>query len=248
MTKPVSDRNSIQVIARVADIMRLLAEEPDGLSIGEIAERTSLPRSTVQRIVRALADEQFLAVPSARGGVKLGPLLLQLGANAQGDVARQVLPVMQRLARQTGESVDLSALRGASAFFVDQVAGSHRLSAVSSPGQSFPLQTTANGKALLASLPSHRCASLLKQIQTKDPSVDLTALAAEVREAQRTGLSFDREEHTVGICAIGTWFLDPLGRSFALSIPVPTVRFTEIDKLGRLLCEARDMIRSDLFG
>lgn len=240
------DRNSIQVISRAADILRLLAEEQNGLSLGEIAERVSLPRSTVQRIVKALMDEQFLMTASARGGVKLGPLLMHLGANAQIDVAERVLPMMQRLARKTGESVDLSILKSTSAFFVDQVVGSHRLTAVSSPGQLFPLHCTANGKALLASLPAPRRKMLLEKTAGKDAKVNVKALEVEIAEIKKTGLAYDREEHSIGICAIGTWFVDPLGRPFALSIPVPTVRFNNVEKLAEALLETRYAIQSEL--
>lgn len=246
-----SDRNSIQVIARAAEILRLLADEPNGLSLGEIAERTSLARSTVQRIVKALTDEQFLIAASTRGGVKLGPLLVRLGANAQVDVAKIVRPLMQNLARQIGESVDLSVLKGSSALFVDQIAGSHRLAAVSSPGQIFPLHSTANGKALLASQSRQRRSSLLGKPLSKDTDLTITSvdkLESEIEEIQRSGLAYDREEHTVGICAVGTWFVDPLGQPFAISIPVPSVRFDQADALGAALLNTRAAIQAQLLG
>jgi len=229
----------------------LLADEQSGLSLGEIAERTSLARSTVQRIVKALTDEQFLISASTRGGVKLGPLLIRLGASAQVDVAELVRPLMQSLARKLGESVDLSVLKGATALFVDQVAGTHRLAAVSSPGQTFPLHSTANGKALLACLTPQRRLTLLGNFLSQDTPSTVTSLdllEKEISEVQQTGLSYDREEHTVGICAIGTWFTDPLGRPFAISIPVPSVRFIEIDKFASALLETRAEVQSQLLG
>jgi DNA-binding IclR family transcriptional regulator len=246
-----SDRNSIQVIARAAEILRLIADEPNGLSLGEIAERTSLARSTVQRIVKALTDEQFLIAASARGGVKLGPLLVRLGVNAQVDVAKLVRPLMQNLARQIGEAVDLSVLKGSSALFVEQVAGSHRLAAVSSPGHLFPLHCTANGKALLASQSHQRRLSLLSKIPNEGTDAthgSLDDLEKEIGEIQRTGLAYDREEHTTGICAVGTWFVDPLGQPFAISIPVPSSRFIEVEKLGAALLTTRAAIQSQLLG
>ena len=41
----------------------------------------------------------------------------------------------------------------------------------------------------------------------------------------KTGVAFDREEHTLGICAAGVALQDPLGNSVAISVPVPTHRF-----------------------
>ena len=48
-------KKGIQVIARAAAVLRALENEPAGLSLGKIAQRVDLSRSTVQRIVDALA-------------------------------------------------------------------------------------------------------------------------------------------------------------------------------------------------
>ncbi len=55
-----SDKSGIQVIARSAAILRVLKESQHGMSLGKIAEATGLPRSTVQRITSALAEEKFV--------------------------------------------------------------------------------------------------------------------------------------------------------------------------------------------
>ena len=49
-----NDKSQVQVIARAATILRALEEENSGLSLGQIAQRVNLARSTVQRIVAAL--------------------------------------------------------------------------------------------------------------------------------------------------------------------------------------------------
>jgi len=56
----INDKSSVQVIARAATILRALEEENAGLSLGQIAQRVNLARSTVQRIVAALQSEYSL--------------------------------------------------------------------------------------------------------------------------------------------------------------------------------------------
>ena len=64
-----------------------------------------------------------------------------------------------------------------------------------------------------------------------------------IDSSRKTGIAFDEEEHTEGICAVGTAFLDPLGRSIALSIPVPTPRFKRMKStLVKELLSARAAI------
>ena len=77
-------RSGVQVIARAAAVLRKLQDHPAGLTLGELAKLLKLPRSTVQRIVEALADENFVIAASPTRGVRLGPALLALAAVAAG--------------------------------------------------------------------------------------------------------------------------------------------------------------------
>ena len=55
-----------------------------------LLEWAQLPRSTVQRIVNALADEYLLIAASANARVKLGPAILRMAASANFDFDRHV--------------------------------------------------------------------------------------------------------------------------------------------------------------
>jgi DNA-binding IclR family transcriptional regulator len=223
-----STRAGIQVIARATAILRSLQLESNGLSLADIAARVGLPRSTVQRIVTALCEEGLLVSASTRARVKLGPALLQLAAAADPGTERIAAPLMQELARRVDETVDLSVLDGHCMVFVGQVQGTQRLTAVSAVGKKFPLHCTANGKALLALLPAERREALLAGRLKRFTAATLTDkafLEAELRDIEATGVAFDMEEHSQGICAVGTAFLDPAGRGYSISIPVPSNRF-----------------------
>lgn len=247
-----SDRNSIQVIARAADVLRILAESPEGLSLAEIARETALARSTIQRIVKALADEQFLEPASKRGGYILGQGLLRLAAGPSMEVAMIVQPFLRQLAQDVDETVDLSMLKGNTALFVEHIAGSHRLAALSAIGTEFPLHSTANGKALLACASSERQIELLVQplhADTDRTITDIAALQTQLRQVARSGLAYDLEEHTDGVCAIGTAFLDSLGRAYSISIPVPRQRFDQKSvSLEEPLLACRDRLIATIHG
>jgi IclR family acetate operon transcriptional repressor len=238
-----ADRSGIQVIARAAAILRSLELEPDGLSLGDIAKRISLPRSTVQRIVAALVQERLLMSASLQARVKLGPALVMLGAAADVGTERIARPIMQELSDLADETVDLSILKADSAVFVAQIQGTQRLAAVSAVGKAFPLHCTANGKALLALLPPERRTSLLTgrlKRYTKATITDRAALDTEIQDIAKSGLAYDMEEHSIGICAIGAAFRDSLGREFSLSIPVPASRFADKrQQLAKLLIRTR---------
>jgi len=245
-------RQGIQVIARAAKVLRILENEKDGLSLGQIAKRVGLPRSTVQRIVNALADEQLLIAASPNARVALGPAILRMAANTNFDFAKFVRPHLELLAQQTGETVDLSMQRGDKMVFVDQLTASHRLSAVSAIGESFPTFSCANGKAALSLLDNDSIADLLRDglfEETPHTITSLTNLIREVEGIRQSHIAIDNEEHTEGICALGTAFKDPLGRIFAVSVPVPTTRFGRAkDEIAAALLDFRAGMLSSLNG
>ena len=220
MANDVKTRNGIQVIARAAAVLRALKDSQTGLSLGQIADRVGLPRSTVQRIVAALIEERLLMATRA-AGVRLGPELQSLAEAARYNTAELCRPLLTALMQETGETVDLSVLRGGKMVFLDQVQGSHRLRAVSSVGEHFPLTTTANGRAALATLPEAEAEAL---VRAERPEADLRAV---LTRARHLGYAEDNDDHTEGISAIGIAFHDLAGETFAISVPIPTSRFIE---------------------
>lgn len=244
--------SGIQVISRAADILWALEDEEQGLSLGDIARRVSLARSTVQRIVKALTDEEFLMPATDHGRVKLGPSLVRLASGVDLGITQIARPAMQELSRNVGETVDLSTLRRAAAVFLEQVASSHRLAAISQVGTVFPLHSTANGKALLASLDPARRREILARPLSQDTGLTVTdadELEREIRQVLKTGLAFDLEEHTDGVCAVGTTFLDAMGKAYAISIPVPKPRFSQNrTNLEESLLHTRDLLVQQVKG
>jgi DNA-binding IclR family transcriptional regulator len=243
------ERGGVQVIERATRILQALEGQPAGLSLTQIADRVGLPRSTVHRLVAALEAERLVAAASPNGRFRLGPALTALGLAAQRDIALEVHPFLVRLSREVDETVDLAVLERDQVLFVDQVAAPHRLRAVSALGSTFPAYCTANGKALLAELPGSEVELLLpEKLPSLTPST-VTArehLLVELEEVRSTGVAYDREEHTVGICAVGTVIRDPHGQLAAITVPLPAQRFhgKEEQLAAALLNGAREIERS----
>lgn len=217
--------DGLQSVTRFASVLRAIAGNPRGLTLSELSEAVELPRSTLHRLLRALEQEGLVARAPLRYGP--GTLLTRLGAETNRTLRDELRPVLQRLSADTGETVDLAVLDGRGVRFIEQIPGPHRLRAVSAVGDLFPLHCTANGKALLASLPRREATALLGRLQPHTPNTITlkTALWTELDTAARNGVAYDREEHTVGICAVGAVVFDPFGPVGAITIPLPTSRF-----------------------
>lgn len=228
MAEPGESRHGVQAIARAAAVLRAVEHVPGGLALGEIAAAAELPKSTAHRIVGALIAEELLA-RGDDGQIRLGGAIARLASASREALADRLQPVLVDLRRELDETVDLAVLDGTAVRFIDQVAAPRRLRAVSSVGESFPLHCTANGKALLATLPSERVEALLPSRLprfTPHTIATQTELLRQLEQIRAGGVAFDREEHTEGVCAVSAAISDPTGPVAAIAVPLPAQRFT----------------------
>lgn len=231
MKNPTQEPNktsNVQVISRAANILRTLRDHPKGLSLSQIAKEVGLARSTVQRIVQTLEQENFVAQASASGGIRLGPEITMLAAAVHRDIREEIRPFLIQLSNEVNETVDLSVLDNGKVLFVDQIIAPHPLQATSQPGAAFPLHCTANGKAILASLPMTEVEKLLPDQLTKytdKTMTDRNELVKELEIIRQEGVAFTKEEHIHGVCAVGAVIFDRMKNISAVSIPIPATRF-----------------------
>jgi DNA-binding IclR family transcriptional regulator len=247
---PMSDdspQNQIQVIGRAAKILRALRDAPaTGLPLSQLAAEVGLPRTTAHRIVQSLAVEGFVINSPDERNVHLGPELGRLAVATQTDFDQVCHALMEDLARQIGETVDLAVLQGLDIRFVDHVPAQQRLRLGTVIGDVFPAYCTANGKALLAAMPREFVtAALPAQLPALTPHTitDRDELVRELDEVRELGYAFDREEQSERICAVGVLVRDRSGARASLTIAAPAERFyPREDELVEAILRQRDRI------
>ena len=238
-----NSNNRIQVIERAVAILRALRDNPSGLSLGKISKQVSLPRSTVQRLVNALKTERMVISLDARGGWVLGPELQTMVQKSNWNIIDAVRPSLFELSQKTGETVDLSVYRGAGMIFLDTVSGNQRLAANVSVGDVFPLTTTANGMAALSLMTDSKVEKLAaREWEMSKRASDMNEFLYKIRRVRSSRFSYDLEEHTKGVCAIGIGFLDWRGDPHAISVPIPATRYSE--NKGRIETELLTLEKS----
>ncbi|HXP98192.1 MAG TPA: IclR family transcriptional regulator [Telmatospirillum sp.] len=240
-------RAGIRVLGKAIHVLWSLENNPEGLSIREIAQVTAMPRSTVQRIVAALTEQNFLIGMAQGKRVRLGPAILQMAAPLDFDITTIMRPFLRRLSLEMQETIDLSVPAGSGVSIIDRISGHRRLSVISKIGERLPLHCTANGKAILAALPADVAERrLARSVQgfSAFPLADISRLMREIETIRHIGIAFDREEHAIGISAIGTAFTNPCGGLVAISVPVPTTRFRrqESQLVDHLLSNRRQIV------
>lgn len=214
---PATEEGS-QVLRRSAEALDEIATAPGQLRLVDLGARLGLAKSTARRLLVGLVEIGYATVDE-HGRIGLGARVLGLSTADSSVLAAQYRPTLEQIADATGETVDLSVLRGNQMWFIDQVESSHRLRAVSAVGARFPLHCTANGKAALAALDDTAVKALLGEPASR--------LLGEIAEIRCRGIAFDRDEHTAGISAAGLAHQVPGGHVVAISVPAPTERFLD---------------------
>lgn len=148
--KTADDRpTASQTLVRGLDVIEAVAV--DGANdITTIAARTNMTYSTAHRIVSVLIQRRYLKrVPGK--GYRLGSKLLALGFQAYGqvDLTPVAHPFLERLARQTHDTVHLACEELGAVFYLDKIASRRPVEISSRIGGTKPLISTGVGKALL---------------------------------------------------------------------------------------------------
>ena len=144
----------IQSISRAFDILKVVSDFPDGVSTGIIAQMTDLHPSTVSRIVSTL--EQLGALERSEGTkVIIGKGIHELMDPTPWTerLIRIADPILQDLAKQTGEAVGLTRIHEGICEIFYQIEGEHLIGVKDWTGLSFPFHVTSTGKLYLAQLP-----------------------------------------------------------------------------------------------
>jgi DNA-binding IclR family transcriptional regulator len=215
-----------QSIDRAAQLLVAVAESPDGLSVGELVERTDLPKSTVSRLVAALERNALVQRDTARGPLRPGPVLTRLARRglADRDLVELSAPALQRLAAASDETVNLGVPTPLGVEHLSQVDSRHFLGSTNWIGRLAPHHCTASGKLFLAfgavRMPSGRLPRM-----TPDTVTDPAELARQLERVRAEGYAIVVGELEHGLAAVAAPMRDGGGDTVAaLSVSGPEGR------------------------
>lgn len=194
-------------------IESVIGRQGRGATYSDIVQNSDLPKSTVHRILKDLADLGYLNFhPTTKryfGSLRFAALGAEVIANFK--LREHVHPFLLQLQQDMEHTANLGILDGSSGIFLDKIESRDLgIKLFSEVGKPFPLHCTALGKVLLAYSPSHiREALLEKPLEAKtDNTITRPAdLKKELSRIVANGYALDDEEITRGIvCVAGPIF------------------------------------------
>lgn len=210
------ERLGIQVIDRAVALLAVLADEPRGVALGELAARTDLPKPTARRVLATL-ERHRLCERSAVGTYELGIGLLELGLRLYHrlDLRVRARPILEELCNETGLTVYLCVPRDDHCVCVDQLLGRYEHTFGLKLGGTLPLHVGAAGKAALAwggepVIEAYLGKGPLERL-TPRAAVDPDEIRAELAHARRHGVTVSDGDVIEGAAAIGAPLFDHTG-------------------------------------
>lgn len=194
------------VTARALALLGAFDSEHPRLTLTQLARRADLPLATVHRLAGELVAWGALERDD-RGRYGVGFRVWETGVLAivHTRLREAALPWLLRLHAETQETIQLAALDGFDAIYVEKLTASPVVPTASRIGARMPLHATGVGKALLASQGPAFVDALLQQPlrrHTADTITGRTALRRELAAIRQQGFATSWQEFRVGSCSV----------------------------------------------
>src|SRR5690554_3683148 len=103
----------LRAVDRVCDILDILANTTDGVSLTEVAEGADLPKSSTFRYLTALEARRYVMRDPASGTFRLGLAFRPQNTRAVERLTGLAQPALDKLRDHLGETTNLGVLDGA---------------------------------------------------------------------------------------------------------------------------------------
>ena len=148
----LTGQTGTQSIDRAAQLLVHVLETDAPPTIGELSARSGLPKSTTSRLVGALERQGLIQRRGGSGRLRPGPALVRYARRETGEVelVEVAAAALDRLARTSGETVNLGVPSLGRVEQLDQRDSRHYLGSTNWVGRQVPAHGSALGKVFLA--------------------------------------------------------------------------------------------------
>ncbi len=233
----------LRSVATALHLLRELASADAPLGVTEAARRLGVAPSTAHRLLSTMVAAGFAMRSPAGRGYRRGPELVRMFGRrpVQLVLLRDAAhPVLDRIARETGETAHLSILEGLDVVGIDHVESTAPLVSRHSIGSRVPAHATAVGHALLAFSPEAAEVLIEEGLARLTDSTVPTgaALRRSLADVRRRGYAVNNRQWHAETAGAAAPIIDRSGEAVAaLGISGPASRIGRretLDRLGRI--------------
>lgn len=224
----------MQAVERVTKVLRALCQSHQGLGVKEAGLKAGIPRSTVHRILNALAEEGLVRQDPESKRYYPGTAILELSIQMLNgiEVRTAALPYLRELRDKLQETLFLSVFDGDRCVCVEKVDGALSLRYFVAVGRHMPTHASAASKAILAyeeeSTRNRIIAACDFTRFTQYTLPDRESLLVDLETTRQRGYGLCLEEIEIGVNAVSVPVLGIAGEPIAsISVVGPVARLSE---------------------
>jgi DNA-binding IclR family transcriptional regulator len=246
----------VRVLEKTLDILESIKSEGSGMGLAEVARSVSMPKATVYRILTTLEVRGYLDRQAKGRGYCITEKLFSLRRDlSRGqNLLRIAPPVMEQLAKECRETVNLGTLDGGEVVVIATVESPQSVRMASKVGNRRYAHTTGLGKVLLSGMtdPAIRRLVQMKGLPRMTPnSIGTQAeLTAEIHLVRKQGYAIDNQENeSEGRCiAMGIPGCGDPAAALSISGPVFRMDLRRVRSLVPLLKAACERLAKNVDG
>jgi DNA-binding IclR family transcriptional regulator len=225
----------VQSVDRAITVLEILARDGSA-GVSDVAAEIGVHKSTAFRLLAALEERDLVEQNIDRGKYQLAFGILRLASSipARIDLVRQSQPLLDELAAEMDETINIAVVREHFAVNVQQAMSSAAVVSQNWVGQLTPLHATASGKILLAHMPEAQLEAILQTAGlpklTAHTITTRKTLAEQLATVRETGFATTHEELEIGLNAAAVPVRDHTGAVIAaLSAAGPAYRYDDAE-------------------
>ena len=193
-----------KILEKGLKLLEELAENAEGMTVVELADRIGVHKTSVYRYINSLLDMGYIQ-SDGDGHYHLGNKVLELGSQKlrRMPLRETAHPFLIKLSADTQKTVHLCVLDRQDVIYIDKIESHRTLPIMSRIGSRAPAYCTGVGKMLLSNLPTDQVVSLLREFpptrRTPETITDPIKLLEEIKLTAERGYAIDNGEHEEGI-------------------------------------------------
>ena len=237
-------RGGVQSIGRGFAIIEEIARNRDGIGLAELSKRVGLHNSTTFHLVKTMVSLGYVRQLKDSKRYRIGRPLFALAASALDEIEMMSLstPVLDDLARATGESAHFSVPMGDAVVVLARTSGPGAFQLSDRVGVVRPAHCTALGKIMLAALQPDQFERFLgrAELKARTPKsiTSVEQLRREITEVRRAGIAIDDGEFDSEVRCAALPVRDFSGHvigAIGISGPVWRLSIESLQKRARLV-------------
>lgn len=234
-------KSSVPAVEKALDVLELLTEQPNGLTMNEIVDALGRTMGELYRVVVYLTERGYLQqdAGTSRYSVTLKLFELSHRHDPTERLIHAALPLLERIAARTSQSCHLGVLNRENVLVLTSVQSPLPAGYSVRTGSLFPVSQTSSGHVILAFSPE----DVQERHLARQPASDRKALKERLARIRQNGFEDTPSTMIAGVrnlcvpvfdtrgvvAAITSGFIGQVGEAATAEETLATIRITAVE-------------------